>query len=181
MVYVFLADGFEEMEAVAPIDILRRAQLPVVTVAVGTNENTVTGAHGIALRADILESKVDLAETQLAVLPGGMPGTVNLERSATVQAVLRHCKQQGIPIGAICAAPSVLGHLGLLEGVAATCFEGFEDELAGAVYTPRAVCCDRNIVTARGAGVAVEFALKLAEVMCGGEKAALLRKSIQCV
>lgn len=181
MVYVFLANGFEEMEAIAPIDLLRRAELKVVTVAVGTDTKTVMGAHGIRINADITEQQVDLTDIEMAVLPGGMPGTLNLEQSAVVQTVLKHCKQQNIYIGAICAAPSVLGHMGLLDGVTATCFEGFETQLTGANYSPQHVCCDHNIITARGAGVSVEFALKLVEVLCGTSKANLLRKSIQCM
>ena len=110
-----------------------------------------------------------------------MPGTLHLEQSAVVQTVLKHCKQQDIPIGAICAAPSILGHMGLLRGITATCFEGFETQLTGANYSPQHVCCDQNVITARGAGVSVEFALKLVEVLCGASKANLLRKSIQCM
>lgn len=181
MVYVFLANGFEEMEAIAPIDLLRRAELNVVTVAVGTNTKMVTGAHGISINADITEQQADLTDIEMAVLPGGMPGTLNLEQSAVVQTVLKHCKQHKISIGAICAAPSVLGHMGLLDGVTATCFEGFETQLTGANYSSQHVCCDQNIITARGAGVSVEFALKLVEVLCGTSKANLLRKSIQCM
>ena len=117
----------------------------------------------------------------MVVLPGGMPGTLHLEQSAVVQTVLKHCKQQNIPIGAICAAPSILGHMGLLHGITATCFEGFETQLTGANYSPQHVCCDQHVITARGAGVSVEFALKLVEVLCGASKANLLRKSIQCM
>ena len=174
MVYVFLANGFEEMEAIAPIDLLRRAELKVITVAVGTDTTMVTGAH-------ITEQQVDCTGIEMAVLPGGMPGTLHLEQSAVVQTVLKHCKQQNIPIGAICAAPSILGHMGLLRGITATCFEGFETQLTGANYSPQHVCCDQNVITARGAGVSVEFALKLVEVLCGASKANLLRKSIQCM
>ena len=181
MVYVFLANGFEEMEAIAPIDLLRRADLKVVTVAVGTDTTRVTGAHGIDIHADITEQKVDLADIEMVVLPGGMPGTLHLEKSVVVQAVLKHCKEQNIPIGAICAAPSILGNMGLLQGITATCFEGFETQLTGANHSSQYVCCDQNIITARGAGVSVEFALKLVQVLCGTSKANLLRKSIQCM
>ena len=181
MVYVFLANGFEEMEAIAPIDLLRRAELEVVTVAVGTDTKTVMGAHNITINADITEQQVDLTNIEMAVLPGGMPGTLHLEHSAVVQTVLKHCKQHNIPIGAICAAPSILGHMGLLNGVTATCFDGFETQLTGAEYSPQHVCCDQHIITAKGAGVSVAFALKLVEVLCGMSKANLLRKSIQCM
>ena len=181
MVYVFLANGFEEMEAIAPVDLLRRAGRQVATVAVGTKGTLVTGAHGIPVQADITERQIELAGLEMAVLPGGMPGTRHLMDSVGVQTVLTHCKQQGLYIGAICAAPSVLGQLGLLDGVTATCFPGFEEQLAGAVYSPQHVCCDKRIITAKGAGVAAAFGLKLVEALCGAEKANLLRKSIQCM
>lgn len=180
MIYVFLADGFEEMEAIAPIDILRRAELEVVTVAVGTPHLTVTGTHGITVTADITEEQVGIDQLKMAILPGGMPGTLNLKNSKTVRSVLEHCKKQGVYIGAICAAPSVLGNWNMLEGITATCFEGFEDQLVGARYSPQHVCCDQNIVTARGAGVAAEFAFKLVELLCGAEKANFIRKTMQC-
>lgn len=181
MIYVFLANGFEEMEAIAPIDLLRRAEQKVVTVAVGTNTLTVTGSHGITITADIMEQQVVLKEIEMVVLPGGMPGTLNLEQSDVVKSVLIYCKEQGIYIGAICAAPSILGHLNMLQGVTATCFEGFESQLSGAHISAQHVCCDQNIITAKGAGVSIEFALKLAELLCGAPRANLLRKSIQCM
>ena len=181
MIYIFLANGFEEMEAIAPVDILRRAELDVKTVAVGTKDLTVTGSHGITVTADVMEHQVDSNEIEMAVLPGGVPGTLNLEHSTVVQSVLEHCKKQGIYIGAICAAPSILGHLGMLNGITATCFEGFESQLLGANYSPEHICCDQKIITAKGAGVAMEFALKLVEVLCGAPRANLLRKSMQCL
>ncbi len=180
MVYVFLANGFEETEAVAPIDLLRRAGLTVQTVAVGTQGLAVTGANGITVQADLAEQAVDLTGLQAVVLPGGMPGTKHLKASDTVQAAVRHCHRHNLPIGAICAAPSVLGSMGLLAGVTATCFPGFEAELTGARVLPESLCCDRNIITAKGAGVAIEFGLKLTEVLCGAQQAEQLRKSIQC-
>ena len=98
MVYVFLANGFEEMEAIAPIDLLRRAELKVVTVAVGTDTTMVTGAHGVRIHADITEQQIDFTGIEMAVLPGGMPGTLHLEQSTVVQTVLKHCKQQATAI-----------------------------------------------------------------------------------
>lgn len=180
MIYVFLADGFEEIEAITPIDILRRAELEVVTVAVGTPNLTVTGSHGITVIADIMQEKVSADQLEMVILPGGMPGTLNLKSSNIVRSVLEHCRQYGVYIGAICAAPSVLGCWNMLDGVTATCFDGFEKDLIGAQYSPLHVCCDQKIVTARGAGVAVEFAFKLAELLCGTEKTNFIRKSMQC-
>ena len=115
MIYVFLADGFEETEAITPIDMLRRAKLDVKLVGVGTS--TPTSSHGIRVTADLTEAETKLASSvQLIVLPGGMPGTLNLEKSPVVQSAIKYCVEKGIPVGAICAAPSILGKLGLLNG-----------------------------------------------------------------
>ena len=128
MIYVFLADGFEETEAIAPIDMLRRAKLDVKLVGVGTS--TPTSSHGIRVTADLTEAEVKLdSSVQLIVLPGGMPGTLNLEKSPVVQSAIKYCVENGIPVGAICAAPSILGKLGLLNGRKAVCFPGFEQYL----------------------------------------------------
>lgn len=135
MVYVFLADGFEEIEAVTPIDILRRAGLTVKTAAVGANP--VTGAHGMRMYADMDASQARIDDAQAVLLPGGMPGTTNLENSEAVRSFLRAAVEKGVYIGAICAAPSILGHMGLLEGKRATCFPGFEGALSGAAVTRR--------------------------------------------
>ena len=118
MIYVFLADGFEETEAIAPIDMLRRAKLDVKLVGVGTS--TPTSSHGIRVTADLTEAETKLdSSVQLIVLPGGMPGTLNLEKSPFVQSAIKYCVENGIPVGAICAAPSILGKLGLLNVITA--------------------------------------------------------------
>ena len=180
MIAIFLADGFEEIEAVSVIDVLRRAEYEVKTVAVGTADRRVTGAHDMVLEADCMEQEVNLDEMELMVLPGGMPGTLNLEQSQTVQAALKHCHQSGKWITAICAAPSILGHAGLLNGKTAICFPGFEDDLTGAQISKQAVCQDGKIITAKGPGVAIDFGLKIVEAISGAGLANALRMSMQC-
>lgn len=170
MIYVFLADGFEETEAIAPIDMLRRAKLDVELVGVGTA--TPTSSHGIKVAADLTEADVKLdSALQLIVLPGGMPGTLNLEKSPTVQAAIKYCSDNGIPVGAICAAPSILGKLGLLSGRKAVCFPGFEQYLTGAqVLMDRLCVTDGQFTTACGAGAALAFGIELVKVLCGEKK-----------
>ena len=177
MVYVFLADGFEETEATAPIDMLRRAKLDVKLVGVGTS--TPTSSHGIRLAADITEADVKLDDSlQLIVLPGGMPGTLNLEKSAAVQSAIQYCTDNGIPVGAICAAPSILGKLGLLNGRKAVCFPGFVQYLTGADVLNKLCVTDGQFTTACGAGAAIEFGLELVKVLCGESRSAELRSAI---
>lgn len=162
MIYVFLAEGFEEIEALAPVDLLRRAGKKVVTVGVG--DSVIVGSHGIPVVPDIIAQEAELTdELEMIVLPGGMPGTLNLEKSPYVQAAIDFCMDKELPIGAICAAPSILGHKGILRGRTAVCYEGFETQLDGAEIGSGAVAVDGNIITARGAGVAVQFALALVE------------------
>lgn len=169
MIYVFLANGFEETEAIAPIDMLRRAKLDVKTVGVGTS--TPTSSHGIQVKTDITEDEVKLnSDLQLIVLPGGMPGTLNLEASATVQDSISYCAQNGIPVGAICAAPSILGKRGLLSGRNAVCFPGFEQYLEGAHVQNKLCVTDGQYTTACGAGAAIEFGIELVRVLCGAAK-----------
>lgn len=178
MVYVFLAEGFEEMEALAPIDVLRRAGLEVTTVGVGGK--LIQGAHGVGFTADSDGEGLDFSDVDCVVLPGGMPGTTNLDASAMVERCLMKAAEKGALIAAICAAPSVLGHKGLLNGKKATCFPGFEEELLGAVHTGAPVEKDGNIITARGAGVALDFALALVAQLKGEAAAEALRESLQC-
>ncbi len=179
MIYVFLANGFEEMEALCPIDLLRRAEKQVVTVGVGGK--VITGAHGIPVTADITTSEMVLgSDLEMIVLPGGMPGTLNLEKSEAVQTAVDFCMDREIYIGAICAAPSILGHKGLLEGREAIAYPGFETQLAGAVISKNAVCQSGNIITAKGAGVAVEFGLKLVEIAAGASEAKRQYNAICC-
>ena len=122
MIYLFLADGFEEVEALTPVDYLRRCELEVKTV--GVHGKMVRGSHGITVIADCTMYDVELDQAQMIILPGGMPGTLNLEKSRMLQGLIDLCTERNIPIAAICAAPSILGHKGLLEGKKATCFPG---------------------------------------------------------
>ena len=164
MIYVYLAEGFEEVEALTPVDLLRRAEKKVVTVGVG--DNIIVSSHGIPVVADTIAQEAPLTdELEMIVLPGGMPGTLNLEKSQYVQAAIDFCMEKNIPIGAICAAPSILGHKGILKGKTAVCYTGFETQLDGAVIGDSAVAVDGNIITSRGAGTAMEFALTLVETV----------------
>ena len=177
MIAVFLADGFEEIEALATVDILRRAGLNVTMVGVAT-ENP-TGAHNMQILADMPESELTLSQLEAVILPGGMPGTLNLEKSDRVQATVAYAMEHSLPIGAICAAPSILGHAGYLQGKKATCYPGFEQELTGAILCD-GVVTDGNITTACGAGVAVDFALELVSILVSADMADSIRRGIQC-
>ncbi len=179
MIYVFLADGFEETEAVAPIDILRRAEKDVVTVGIGSD--TVCSSHGITMLADIADIQLELDErVEMIVLPGGMPGTLNLEKNAAVQSAIDFCAERNLPVAAICAAPSILGKKGLLKGRKATCFPGFESFLEGAELSSDSVVTDGNITTGIGPGAAIEFGLRLVEVLTDTSKAKRIAAGMQC-
>ncbi|MDR3178502.1 MAG: DJ-1/PfpI family protein [Oscillospiraceae bacterium] len=159
MICVFLADGFEEIEAFTTIDILRRAKINVKSVGIGNK--FVTGAHDIVVVADKSETQINFQDLEGLVLPGGMPGTVNLETSSFVKEAINLCVSKNLLIAAICAAPSILGHMGFLEGKTATCYPGFEQELTKANVSKLSVCKDSNIITARGPGSAFDFALEI--------------------
>lgn len=177
MIAVFLANGFEEIEALATVDILRRAELSVVTVGVGTA--TPVGSHNMAVTADITEEDLQTDALEAVILPGGMPGTLNLEQSPVVQESIRLAMERDLPVAAICAAPSILGHAGYLRGKRATCYPGFESELQDAVLCD-GVVTDGNITTACGAGVAIDFALELVCILASPEAADSIRRGIQC-
>ncbi len=179
MVYVFLGNGFEEMEALTPVDILRRCELEVKTVGVGGQ--IIRGSHGIPVITDFDENELKLDNNvDMIILPGGMPGTLSLEKSNTVHSAIDFCVNNNIFIAAICAAPSILGHKGLLNGVKATCFPGYESQLTGALLSDELVCFDKGIITGKGAGASLKFALKLAEILTSKERANLLEDSLQC-
>lgn len=178
MIYIFLADGFEEVEALAPADVLRRSGVSVQLVGIGGK--TITGSHGISVECDITDSNISLdADLEGIFLPGGMPGTLNLEKSETVNKAIDHCAENSLLISAICAAPSILGHKGILNGKNAVCFPGFENELAGAVLSDKFICEDGNIMTAKGMGSAVEFGTRIAARLVGSEKAKSVHDSLQ--
>ncbi len=180
MIYCFLADGFEEIEALATVDIIRRAGLDLKTVGIG--DKVICGAHGIKVECDIAEAEVVLDENLKAViLPGGMPGTLNLENNCTVQSAIDFAFKKSIYLCAICAAPLILGHKGILRGKSAIAYPGFEKELEGAYISENHVVCDDVIITAKGAGVAVDFALEIVSALCGKDTSEKIREAIQCV
>ncbi len=166
MIYVFFANGFEESEAIVPVDILRRAGFDVQLVSI-SNDKLVTGSHGITVKTDILFDETDFADAQMLVLPGGMPGTKNLDAHAGLCELLQDSSEKNIKMAAICAAPSVFGNLGLLNGEKATCYPGFEEQLLGAEFVEEPVVVSHQYITARGAGVAMQFGLKLVEELKG--------------
>lgn len=178
MIYVFLAEGFEEIEALATVDVLRRAELPVQTVGVGGE--WIRGSHGMRIEADIREDGMDLTKAQAVVLPGGMPGTRNLEASAAVQGALDYMAENHRYIAAICAAPSILGHRGMLAGKRATCFPGFEKDCTGAKLLDEPAVADGRIITGKGAGAAIDFALTIVEQLKGRGVSDALRAAMQC-
>lgn len=179
MVYLFLAEGHEEIEALTPLDILRRAGVPVKTVGVGGK--TVKGAHGIPVVADITDESADFSDIDAIILPGGMPGTLNLQKSEQVNAAIQKATERKSLIAAICAAPMILGELGLLSGREAICFPGFEDKLNGATISNNPVCRSGNIITACGAGVAAEFGFAVLTYLKSESEAAELRKAMKYI
>ena len=194
MIYLFLAPGFEEVEALAPLDLLRRAGLSVTTVAITTpaglpaTERAVSGSHRIPVLADMSEAEFLAANPdsiRAVILPGGMPGAAHLDASPVVEATLARAAAGGACLSAICAAPMVLGRLGYLAGRRATCFPGFEDKLVGATvggYVVRdesRTGGDYATVTARGMGVAQEFGLELISLLVSPKVAGDIRAAIQ--
>lgn len=176
MIIVLLAEGFEEIEALTPVDMLRRAALTVNTV--GITGRTVAGAHGISVACDLLPDEVDLSLVDMVILPGGMPGTLNLFDSPFTEKAVRGVLKNGGRVAAICAAPLILGRYGLLNGGIATCYPGFENELRGAILVDRDVVTFDSITTARGMGVAVEFSLELIRLLCDESTAAKISNAI---
>lgn len=175
---VHLAEGFEEIEAVCIIDVLRRAGF-IVTIVSVTRELEVTGSHQIKITADLLFEDVDYRQIDMLILPGGMPGSKNLKEHIGLAEQIVHFNDNGKPLGAICAAPLVLGNLGILNGLKATCYPGFEGELHGAIVSENKVEVSGTVVTGKGAGTAIEFALKIVEMFEGKDTAReLARKMI---
>ena len=176
MIYMFLANGFEEVEALCPLDLLRRAGLDIKTVGVGGKY--ITGSHGITVTADMTEEELNDTAPSAVILPGGMPGTTNLDASAVVHRALDDAKKNGALIAAICAAPMILGKRGDLVGKEAICYPGFEKYLDGATVSENRVVTDGRIITAAGMGVALEFGLALVSALCSPEKAEELRRAV---
>jgi 4-methyl-5(b-hydroxyethyl)-thiazole monophosphate biosynthesis len=173
MVYVFLADGFETIEALAVVDMLRRAKIDNETV--GVTGKTVKSSHNIEVVADITIDELNISNADAIVLPGGMPGTLNLEANSVVQSSIDYCVENKKYVCAICAAPSILGHKGLLKGRNA-----IEEDLCGAIISEKYVVSDGNFITARGAGVAVDFGLEIVKALGGSELSNKIRETIQC-
>ncbi|WP_125114737.1 DJ-1 family glyoxalase III [Agathobaculum sp. Marseille-P7918] len=170
MVYVLLAEGFEETEAIAPTDLLRRAG--VETKLVGVTGELVHGSHGIGIQTDLPLDQVDWEKADMVVLPGGMPGTTNLYADERVTNAVRKCYDEGKYVAAICAAPSIiLGGMGLLKGRKATCYPGMEDGMTGATPLKRTCVVDGRIITACGVGGALDFGCALVSALCGEEQA----------
>lgn len=178
MVYLFLADGFETIEALAVVDMLRRAKINVCTV--GVTGKTVMSSHNIPVTADITVDEFKPENLEAVVLPGGMPGTLNLEANGTVQQTIDYAVDNNKFVCAICAAPSILGHKGLLKGREAICFPGYEDDLIGATVSEKYVVTDGKFITAKGAGVSVDFGLEIVKQLESEELSQKIRKTIQC-
>ena len=178
MIYLMLADGFEVTEALTTVDVLRRAKLEVLTVGVYSKQ--VTASCGITVTADIIADEVELDRLDAVILPGGIPGTPNLEKSDFVQSVIDFAAENDRWICAICAAPSILGHKGLLDGKNATCYPGCEVSSNKVNYTGDFAVRDGKIITGKGAGCTINFGLLIAASLAGDEAAERVRKSMQC-
>ena len=175
MIYMFLANGFEEIEALMPLDLMRRAGLDVKTVGVGSLD--ITGSHGITVKADMLDSDFSDNSPECVILPGGMPGTKNLDASPVVHKALDSALENNALICAICAAPMILGKRGILRGKKATCFPGFEEYLEGATVGGRAVR-DGQVITAVGMGAALEFGIEIVAALKSREDADKLSSAV---
>ena len=169
-VYVFLATGFEETEALAPVDILRRGGVDVQTVSI-TGREWVESSHHVMVKADVLFEEAELGKADLLMLPGGMPGASNLNAHEGVRQSLVNQFNAGRLVGAICAAPMVLGSIGILQGKRATCYPGFDKYLDGAEYTAELCTVDGNITTGKGPAASFIYGFCLLEQLTSKEKA----------
>lgn len=176
-VVMLFAEGFEEVEALMTVDLLMRGGVDVKLASI-TKEMEVAGSHGIRIGMDVTMDLVDFEEQDAVLIPGGMPGTLNLGNSPEVLRILTEMHEAGKIVGAICAAPSVLGQCGILEGKKATCYPGFEDKLTGAEFIDEKAVVDGNVVTSRGLGTSMEFGFSVLELLVSKEKAEEIRKQI---
>lgn len=176
MIYMFIAEGFEETEALCPLDLMRRAGLDAVTVGIGGR--SITGAHGITVTTDISDSDFNDTAPDMIFLPGGMPGTLKLAASDTVVKAVKDAHKSGAYVAAICAAPSILGDMGLLKGKKAVCYPSFEERLTGATVAFEPCVLDGKILTSRGMGTALEMGLKIVEIFKGKKAAEELRHAV---
>jgi 4-methyl-5(b-hydroxyethyl)-thiazole monophosphate biosynthesis len=179
-VSLFLAEGFEEIEAVATIDILRRGNIVVETISI-TKNTTVVGAHGIAIEADLIFEKADFGDTDMLVLPGGMPGTDNLNAFQPLKNLILKFDRDQRYLAAICAAPLIFGELGILDGKEATVYKGYEQHLLGAYYDGLAMKLDKHILTAAGPQWSFNFALSIVAILQGKQRADIVKQSMQGV
>lgn len=178
MVYLFLAEGFEEIEGLTVVDMLRRAEIEITTVSI-TGNLLVAGGHRIKVEADGIFEDYDYEKAELLVLPGGMPGTKNLAAHEGLVNLLKKFRNEDKALAAICAAPSILGENGLLEGKKVTCFPGYEDKLIGAAITGLKAVTDGNIITGKGMGTAIDFSLEIIRFIKDKETAEKIGKTIQ--
>lgn len=178
MIYVFLADGFEEIEALTAVDVLRRFGANVLTAGVGGSE--ITGAHGIAVHTDILLGETEPDRAQMLVLPGGMPGAENLLQSAKLRDIITAVHGNGGYLAAICAAPMILGRMGLLENREAVCYPSYEKDLRGAKILSQNVAVSGRIITGSGPSAALEFALTLGRLLKGDAKFSQVAEDMLC-
>lgn len=177
MIYVHLADGFEEIEAMTVVDLLRRADLETQTVSI-TGSKRVMGTHGVAVEADILFEEADYEACEMIVLPGGMPGAEHLDKHQGLTAHIRCFAENDKYVAAICAAPMVFGHLGILRGKKATIYPGMEQHLEGAEQQDASVIVDGKIITSKGPATAMPFAIRLVEILKGKATADNLQKDL---
>ena len=176
MVYIFLAEGFEEIEALTQIDLLRRAGIEVTSV--GIDSKSITGAHGIEVVCDEVIDDLSCSDAEMIILPGGMPGVNNLFACEKLLDIITESEKNGVYIAAICAAPLILGRLGFSKELEMICYPGFEDELKGATISKKTSVIDGKIITAKAAGTAFDFAEKLITVLKGCENADKVMRSI---
>ena len=176
-IFVFLAEGFEEIEALTPVDVLRRAGLSVQTVSV-MDEQLVAGAQGVPVLADKMFAEINPEDAEMILLPGGLPGATNLDAHEGLGQMIQDFAKEEKPLAAICAAPLVFGNRGLLQGKKATCYPGFETYLQGAEYTAALVEKDGNFITGKGPGAAMEFAFAIVEKYCGIDKVNELKQGM---
>lgn len=177
MVYVFLAPGFEEIEAITVIDCLRRCEIDLITVGIGSQ--LITGSHNITLKTDIIDKDIKLSSNlQMIILPGGMPGVLNLEKSIYLQNAIDYCNNNNLYISAICAAPIILGKKGLINNKLLTCYPGFESYLKDANISSSNIVVHDNIITAKSASSSFEFSFTIIEMLLGKEKLDSLKAAL---
>lgn len=177
MVYAFFAEGLEEIEGLAVVDVLRRAGIPTEIISI-TNQREVTGSHNITIQADKCIHEINIDEAEILFLPGGIPGTPNLAACQLLMEAVKRFDENGKRLAAICAAPSILGEMGILRGKKATCYPGFEGKLQGAECVMDKVVTDGNITTAKGMGAAIELGLELIRILQGEDAAESMKEKI---